>query len=568
MKLKTYLNSSKMQQSILSSLREMAQLVGSTLGPGGRTIIIEREQKSPLLTKDGVTVARHYQAEGDLERVIAESVKEVCEKTNRDAGDGTTTAIVLAEAIVREGQQAIAEIPTYSPQQLSRDLWRIFKDQVKPMVHSLTKEIRNLPLEEAKEAIRHVAMVSSNHDQEIADAVSDAVEYVGEDGMVVAEEGAGAETTVRHEQGFPFVSGLNDLGGSASVSFVNRQDYGDVYVNNAYIVLYDGEINDIETIAPILERVRAERDSDGLLIGFPVAVFAHGFSNNVLKMMSQNFRKNVLTCIPVKTPRNGQAHGRQQFLHDVASFVGGKVFDPHGVTLPEAHPPMLGFTETFKMTASEGVLLGEPELELVEKRIAELKKQMTGASDFDQDRLRYRISCLSGGVATVYAGGKTSLEAKERHARVVDAISAVRSAIMDGVVPGGGAALAMVSAELDDLYVSGKFKEVGLMILRKAFMAPINRIHQNAGLKTGPEWENMELTQDVHVSDVLNQTKVPWYEGGIMDPQRVTLSAVSNALSVAQNILTMGGAMAFTMDAEAEKVRDMQKGLMQAMEEA
>lgn len=532
--------------------------MGATLGPGGRTVIIEREQRPPLLTKDGVTVARHYQAEGDLERVISESAKEVCEKTNKDAGDGTTTAIVLAQALVEEGQKAMDVTPTYSPQQLSRDLQKVFKEEVKPMIIELTRDIKNLPLEDAKEAVRYVAMVSSNHDEEIASAVSSAVEYVGEDGMVVAEEGAGAETTVRHEQGFPFTAGLNDLGGAASVAFVNRQDYGDVFVHNAYIALYDGEINDIETIAPIMERVRSERDEGGHLIGFPLIVFAHGFSNNVLKMMSQNFRKNILTCIPVKTPRNGQAHGRQAFLHDVAAYVGGKVFDPHGLTLAEAHPPMLGFTDSFKMTASEGVLFGEPEIESVEKRIGELKKQIDTASEFDQDRLRYRVSCLSGGVATVYAGGKTSLEAKERHARVVDAISAVRSAISDGVVPGGGATLSMIAAEL------AKTDDWAHNILSKAFLAPVTRIHQNAGLKTIP---TMEYNPEAEVYDVLNQKPIHWYDGGIMDPQRVTLSAVSNALSVAHNILTMGGALAFKMDTEAEKIRDMQSGMLQAMQE-
>jgi chaperonin GroEL len=545
--------------------------VAATLGPGGRPILLEVENRPPLSTKDGVTVARHFQGSGDLEDVVARSAIEICERTVRDAGDGTTTAIVLGAALVEEGQKFLEANPGYSPQLLSRELKNIYNLRIRPAILEKSVSIRDLAKEEAKKAIEHVALISANGDTEIAQAVAEAVEGVGEDGICIAEEGAGAECRVSFEKGFSFNSGLTDLGGSAGPSFVNRNDLGDCMVEGAYVCLYDGEINDIGTIVPLMQRVGSELDSAGRSIKAPLIVFSHRFSDQVLKMMAQNFRRGTLTVVPVITPRNGQANGRSEFLHDVAAYTGGFVFDPQGSPLTESQLPQLGFCETMKLGRSEGVIIGESELERVEGRIADLKKQMQGASEFDCDLIRYRIGRLTGGVSTIFAGGKTQLEAKERHARVTDAICAVRSALMMGVVPGGGSTLALIANHLEkDIYFASKNKSP-FTIFVNALKQPFVRILENAGIgevkslleQIGPPVND---TDNFYVYDALKRELVEWWVGGIMDPTRVTLSALENALSVAQLLMTLGGAIVLERTENVEQVKAMQEGLMKAIE--
>ena len=544
----------------MKAIQDLSSIVAETLGPGGRPILLQDENGRVTSTKDGVTVARSYQADGDLEDAVARAAIEICERTVRDAGDGTTTAIVLGAALVREGQSFLKANPHYSPQRLARELKHLFTTRIKPEIEKMSIPIRTLPKKKSKVAIRHVALISANGDEDIANAVAQAVEGVGEDGIVIAEEGAGTDCRVSFEPGFSFTSGLADLGGSAGPSFVNRTDLGDCMVEGAYVALYDGEVNDIGTVLPVLQRVSSELDGEGRAIKAPILVFAHRFSDQVLKMMAQNFRKGNLTVVPIITPRNGQNDGRSGFLHDVAAYTGGMVFDAQGLPLTEAHLPQLGFCRTLKLGRSEGVMIGEAELPAIEKRIDELKAQMAHRSEFDQDLIRYRIGRLTGGVSTVYAGGKTQLEAKERHARVTDAICAVRSALLHGVVPGGGALLFTIGLDLQ--------KEIGpASIFFLSLQRPFAQIMDNAGLsnvsvdKVGP-FENGKF----HVYDAVERKVVEWWESGIMDPTKVTLSAVENALSVAQLLMTLGGAIVHQKDESQEQVKQMQEGLMKAIE--
>lgn len=328
MKTKNYYRTKETQLRVANAIQDLAHMVGATLGPGGRPILIERENHPPLSTKDGVTVARAYRASGSIERVVSDAAKEVCERTVRLAGDGTTTAIVLAADLVKEGHVFLDANPSYSPQRLARELKATYQEKIKPAVLKFSKPISGLPESEAEVAIRHVALVSANHDTEIADAVAKAVSLVGEDGMVMAEEGAGAETRVEYNEGFPFMSGLHDLGPAAGPSFVNRQDYGDCSVDTgAFVALYDGEINDVATVQGLMEKVVMLKDEHGHQVQIALIVFAHRFSDIVLKTFAQNFRRGILTVIPVITPRNGQSVGRSQFLHDLAAYCDGTVFD-------------------------------------------------------------------------------------------------------------------------------------------------------------------------------------------------------------------------------------------------
>lgn len=479
----------------------------------------------------------------------------------------TTTAIVLAADIVKEGQRFLDEHPEYSPQRVSRELKNLYQDKIKPSILALSKSITDLSEEESEKAIRHVALVSANHDEEIAEAVAKAVSSVGEDGMVTAEEGAGTETRVEYSEGFSFMSGLHDLGPAAGPAFVNRQDFGDCRIDTgAYVVLYDGEINDIGTIAPLMEKVASLTDENGHHIKASMVVFAHRFSDFVLKTFAQNFRRGTLTIVPVITPRNGQAVGRSQFLHDLSAYCDGHVFDAQGTTLNEATPFMLGTIDSIKVGRSEGLILGKPVLERVDQRIAELKAQMNdlATSEFDREMIRYRIGRMTGGVATIYAGGASALEAKERHARVVDAISAVRSAIQQGVVPGGGATLAVISDSL-----SGDGVE---SILGEAILAPFYRILENVGLQT-PDIRDLlqkigkNENDEFFVYDALAQKLVNWWDSGILDPAKVTLSALENALSVAQLLMTLGGVIGTEFTDEEQRIKMMQDGILKRVEE-
>lgn len=561
------MESEETRRRVQKAISDLADIVGKTLGPGGRPVLLDQgDAKPPLATKDGVTVSRFHQPDGDIERIVNDAAREVCERTNQSCGDGTTTAIVLADAIVDAGHAWLdQQSHEYSTQKLSRELRQVFIDKVKPAILSASRSIKDLPIKEAKEIIRYVALVSSNHDEEIANAVADAVEYVGEDGMVHAEEGTGQETEVKKEDGFPFNGGLLDLGGGASAAFINRQNYGDCFIEGAYVALYDGDIIECNTITPIMSKVESEVDERGHRAVQPLVVFAHTFSEQVLRMMSQNFKRGTLTIVPVVTKSTGQHQGRSAFLYDVAAYVGSCVFDSQGKPLQTAHIPMLGFIDSLKLSRSEGILLGSSEQESIENRINELKDQMKGVSEFDKDLLRYRVGRLTGGVATIYAGGKTALEAKERHSRVVDAISSVRSAMELGVVPGGGALLAKIGQQFEK-EPSGPIK-----IFAEALQEPLSQILENAGIDEkeaeGKIGYGVGDKTNFMVYDALDRKIVEWWSGGIMDPAKVALSVVENALSVATLLMTLGGVIVENRSEAEQQVKTMQEGLMQAVNE-
>jgi chaperonin GroEL len=554
-----YLDNENLRQEVQTAITELAAWVAVTLGPGGRTVILEQlDGKSPLLTKDGVTAARFFSGKSAVARVIADTAREVCERTAKNAGDGTTTAIVLAAALVKEGQKYLEKNKSTSPQKLTRELRSLFLNKIKPGILELSKPIKGLSHDEMLAAITHVAKVSANHDMEIASAVAKGVDLVGEDGMVIAEEGIGTETTVLPTDGFPINGGLHNLGEGASTAFVNGTA-GDCRLTGAHVLLFDGDIHEAELLIPIMNQINDELDDHGNQIKAPLVIFAHNYSDTVLKVLAKNFRQQRFTCLPLVTPRNGQSHYKQQFLHDVAAYTGGVVFDPHGSnTLRSVIISQLGFLESIKAGRHETVLVTQPDVELIEERISVLKTQMEGSSEFDQDRIRYRIGQLTGGVATVFAGGVTAAESKERHARVVDAISAVRSAIELGVVPGGGATL---------LHLANSLSETGPeSIFRSAFTVPFVQILRNAGateIETISEYNSTD--GQFLVFDALEMKYVDWWEAGILDPAKVTLTALENALSVAQLIMTIGGIAAISNSEEMAKMQAIQDGILKAM---
>jgi chaperonin GroEL len=625
MKRISYTDRLLVETKVLEGITEIATITARTLGPAGRPVLIEKEMGKLLATKDGVTVAEHHQSLDPIKDLVASAAREACQRTGRAAGDGTTTAIVLAQAFVEAGQNFLHRNPNYSPQLLARELKQEFQDGIRPALKRFRKEVAGLPLDQAREVVHHVAMVSANHDAEIAKAVTEGVEYTGENGMVIAEEGTGSETTVVYQDGFPVNAGLHDLGGAASAAFVNRTAYSDCVLEPAYVVLYDGEINEFDIIFNLLDRIVNGRDSEGNSLKHPILVVAHSFGAQVMKVMAQNFRSGNVTIVPFISARNGQASGKQAFLHDLAAYVGGKVFDPQANRLEGAMPGDLGFADKVRIAQHETVILTEPDVEAVEKRTHELQEQLEKASDFDADRIRYRMGQLRGGIATVYAGGATAVEAKERHARVVDAISAVRSAMREGVVPGGGAVLAEISKRYEHCEPYDPRS-----IFAEALKIPFRQILQNAGvLHEAPAVEVLDAVRldiqeyvspagfwarikrwlrkifvgearlvlsapsvpkideflrqigysavsklleqgedpDFIVYDALRREFTDWYEGGIMDPMLVTVSALENALSVAQLLMTLGGIMVSNPNENEQTALAMQENLIKAVQD-
>jgi chaperonin GroEL len=566
MSTRVYLDGKEFRDQVYEGIFELAQICQVTLGPGGRAILLENDKGGVIATKDGITVAQHYQASGPIQSLVAKAAIEASFRTVQSCGDGTTTSLVLAASIVEAGQFWLQSNPNYSPQRLARELKESFNNNIMPMIESLSRPLKNLDFEEAKKAIWHVAMVSANFDEEIANAVTEAVTLVGQDGSITCEEGqGGAGTTVSHQKGFPVNSGMADLGSAAGPAFVNRKSYGDTVLTGTYVTLYDGEINDIETILPLLERVSKETDGRGMPVRHPMVVVAHGYSDNVLKVFAQNFRQNILSIVPLKTPRNGQANGRQQFLYDLCAYTTGQVFDPQGNPLSNASPANIGFSEEVKITSGQTVFMTSPDEDAVSARIDELKTQLESANnEFDKDRIRYRIGQLTGGVSTIYAGGATAIEAKERRDRVHDAVSACRVASLDGIVPGGGGTLLHVARTLPNLGVS--------QIFVRALSRPFIQILLNAGVVPN-ESEAMALADSIgrhedgsfHVYDALKRETVEWYSSGIFDPTAVTINALRNALSVAQLLMTTGGAIARNVSAKEQEARAMSEGFMKAM---
>lgn len=564
----TYLDSDFFRKEVADGIKNLSDITSKTLGPGGRAVLLEQEDGKVLATKDGVTVARHYAANSPIQKLVAKAAIEASERTVRSCGDGTTTSMLLASAIVEAGQDYLKKNPSHSPQALARELKTTLDNEIVPKILGYARSIRELSPDEARKAIHHVAMVSSNSDIEIADAVTEAVELVGEDGMVQIEEGTGLKTVVVHQKGFPVTSGLNDLGGSASLSFINRKANSDCVVNGAYVALYDGDINDAETIFPLLQRIDGEVNEQGMKIRSPLIIVAHAFSDVVLKILATNFRQQTLTVIPFVTPRNGQNAGKQNFLYDLQAYVGGNVFEPQGTPLTSAMPSNIGFSEEVKIGMYQSVFMAEPDESEIEARITEIKDQMSASSEFDQDKMRFRLGQLTGGIATIYSGGPTSFEAKERRDRVVDAVSAVRSAIEMGVVPGGGATLLQISRELN-------FDRPSNEIFATALKKPFAQILLNAGVASNEEealfngkavgLKTTDEGKTFTVFDALKRTQVEFWESGIFDPAKVTINAIQNALSVAQLLMTTGGAIARQVSESEESIQQMQKGIMSAM---
>jgi chaperonin GroEL len=401
--------------------------VGATLGPGGRVVLIERDSLSPLITKDGVTVAKSLGVENAEANIIIDAAKEICLKTAKEAGDGTTTAIVLANAITKQGLAFLEKHPKYNPQRMVNELNNVYQNIVVPWLKANAIKV------EGEEQLVHVATISANGDREIAEAAVKAVMAAGEDGHVLIEEAQGNQLKVETMDGFIVTSGLKDLGAVGRL-FINDRSFQQVKMDRGLVFLYDGSLNDLKVPGAIQQAIEGTE-----YFGLPVAVFAHGFSDIVIDAFAKT-TKGGYTVVPVKTPMTGVANSRSSFLLDMSAYTGATVYDPGTLDkfITEDNIAGFGTFDTAKIGMYESVVQAIPDADKIDARLAELKHLMEVApSDFDKMHIKAAIGKLTGGISTIWVGGGSELEAREKRDRVEDAVEAVKSAIAEGIVPGG-----------------------------------------------------------------------------------------------------------------------------------
>lgn len=541
----------QIREIVYKAMNTMSTIVGATLGPGGRPVIIDRGDLSPLITKDGVTVARYIGVANAEANIIIEAAKEICLNTAKHAGDGTTTAIILANAITKYGMQFLADNPKYNAQKMVNELNRLYQDVIVKFLKDSAKKV------ETDEELLNVATISANGDRDIAAASVKAVIAAGEDGTVLVEESQDGTIKVETMDGFIVTSGLRDLG-SIGTAFINDRSGQQAKMDNGLVFLYDGTMNDLKVPSMIQEAVEGTD-----LYGKPIVVFAHGFADVVLDKLAKTTKGGYMV-VPVKTPMGGYANSRTMFLHDMAAYTGAFVFDPGTIEqgLVQEDEDGFGRFEEAKINLYEGLMRATVSAEAIESRVSELKAISDMApSEHDKMHIKAAIGKLTGGVSTIWVGGGSELEAREKKGRVEDAVEAVRSAIAEGIVPGGCA----VHLVLADILSHHKDHKQSWSIMINALRAPFEMLLANCGEDYESVW--MSLRNHVEgkntipsvIFDAADHKMVDPIEAGIIEPAKVCRIALGNALSVASLLITLGGVIVVPRDAGLENQLEMSK---------
>lgn len=528
---------------VSETIDRMATAVGRTLGPGGNPVLIEREGLSPLATKDGVTVAKSLGLANAEANIVIDAAKEICINTAREAGDGTTTAIVLANDLVRGGHKFLSSNPKYNPQRVVSELKNAYNTVVVPYLQEVARPVTT------DTQLQQVATISANGDLEIAERVVEAVSAAGDDGKVLITESQNGTIEVETIDGYIITTGLKDLG-QIGPSFINDQSGQQVKMDQGYVVLYDGSLNDLKVPGKIQDCVA---DTQGFSDGTPIIVFAHSFADAVLDRFAKT-TKSGLTVVPVKTQRTGLPNGASMFLSDLAAYTGGKVYDPGN--LDDMDITGFGNFDSAKINMYETFLMGSPESSDIEGRIIELKSVMEQTfSELDRSHLRAAIAKLTGGVSTIHVGGSSDLEIREKKARVEDAEEAVRSAIAEGIVTGGGS----VHLRLAHQLLSHPDKKPSWDILIEALKAPFNLLLTNCGEEPeeiykllGEHATSLDKELPLKVFDANQHLICDPISSGIIEPAKVVRVSIANALSVATLLTTLGGIVVTPRNSDME----------------
>ncbi|KAA3623185.1 MAG: chaperonin GroEL [Flavobacterium sp.] len=505
------------RDSIKRGVDALANAVKVTLGPKGRNVIISKSFGAPQVTKDGVTVAKEIELEDGLENMGAQMVKEVASKTNDLAGDGTTTATVLAQAIVKEGLKNVAA--GANPMDLKRG--------IDAAVAAITKDLekQSTKVGNSTEKIKQVAAISSNNDIQIGDLIAQAFDKVGKEGVITVEEAKGTETYVDVVEGMQFDRGY------LSPYFVTDSEKMLTTLENPMILLYDKKISSMKDLLPVLEPVAQQ--------GKSLLIIAEDVDGEALATLVVNKLRGSLKIAAVKAPGFGDR--RKAMLEDIAILTGGTVIsEERGFTLENATADMLGSAETVTIDKDNTTIVnGVGKKSDIQARVGQIKAQIdTTTSDYDKEKLQERLAKLAGGVAVLYVGAASEVEMKEKKDRVDDALHATRAAVEEGIVAGGGVALVRARTVLEKLTTNTMDEATGIQIVSKAIEAPLRTIVENAGGEGSVVVNKVLEGKKNYGYDAKNDVYVDMLKEGIIDPKKVTRVALENAASVAGMILT------------------------------
>ncbi len=496
---------------------QLAEAVKVTLGPRGRNVVIDKKFGAPTVTKDGVTVAKEIELSDPLENMGAQMVKEVATKTSDNAGDGTTTATVLAQAIFREGLKNVTA--GANPMALKRGIDKA--------VATVIEELKKISIPTAgKKEIAQVGAISANNDKEIGDLIAEAMEKVGKDGVITVEEAKGLETTLETVEGMQFDRGY------VSPYFVTDPEKMEAVLEDALILIHDKKISSMKDLLPALEKVAQ--------VGRPLLIIAEDVEGEAMATLVVNKLRGTLRVCAVKAPGFGDR--RKAMLQDIAILTGGQVISEEvGFKLENAVITDLGRAKRIVIDKDNTTIIdGSGEQANIEGRIKEIRAAVeSSTSDYDREKLQERLAKLAGGVAVINVGAATEAEMKEKKARVEDALHATRAAVEEGIVPGGGVALVRAQKALMTVKLEDRDEQIGVEIIRRAIEEPLRMIVQNAGGEGSIVIEKVRGSkEDGFGYNALTDTYENLVQAGVIDPTKVTRTALQNAASIAALLLT------------------------------
>ncbi len=513
---KEILFSEDARHRMLDGVNVLAEAVKQTLGPKGRNVVLEKSFGAPTVTKDGVSVAKEIELKDKFMNLGAQMVKEVASKTSDVAGDGTTTATVLAQAIIREGMKSVAA--GANPMDIKRGI-----DQA---VHVCVDALQDLskPCTD-NQSIAQVGTISANNDEEIGKIIAEAMDKVGKEGVITVEEGSALENELDVVEGMQFDRGY------LSPYFITNQDAMSAELEDPYILIHDKKISNIRDLLPVLEKAAKA--------GKPLLIIAEDVEGEALATLVVNNMRGILKACAVKAPGFGDR--RKAMLQDIAVLTGGKVISEEvGLSLEKAELEDLGRARKVRVDKENTTIVdGAGDKEAIEGRIKQIRAEIEeSTSDYDREKLQERLAKLAGGVAVIKVGAATEVEMKEKKARVEDALHATRAAVEEGIVPGGGVALIRVQGKLQGLEGKNHDQTVGINILRRAIEEPLRQIVRNAGEESSVVVHKVQEGSGNFGYNAATGEYGDMIEMGILDPTKVTRSALQNAASVAGLMLT------------------------------
>jgi chaperonin GroEL len=530
------------RHTLLRGIEKLAKAVKATLGPSGRNVILDKKFGSPTITKDGVTVAKEIELEDPYENMGAQLVREVASKTSDVAGDGTTTATILAESIYKEGLRNVTA--GANPTSLQRGIMKGV-DAIVEELKKLSKKVSD------RTEIAQVATVSANWDKTIGEIIADAMDKVGKDGTITVEEAKSIETTLEVVEGMQFDKGY------LSPYFVTNAEDMEAILENAYILIYEKKISSLKDLLPLLEKVAKA--------GRPLLIIAEDVEGEALATLVVNKLRGTLQVCAVKAPGFGDR--RKAMLEDIAVLTGGRLISEDlGIKLENIKLEDMGKAKRVTVDKENTTIVeGTGKSADIQGRVAQIRRQIEETtSDYDKEKLQERLAKLAGGVAVINVGAATETEMKEKKARVEDALHATRAAVEEGIVPGGGVAFLRSQKALDNVKDLEADEKIGVQIVRRAIEEPTRQLADNAGAEGALVVEEIKKRKGNEGYDVATEQYTDLVKAGIVDPTKVTRSALQNAASIAGLLLTTEALV--TEIPEKEKAPPMPPGGMGGMD--